>query len=969
KEEHKDKLYQVKTGIHRESLRDGDGSMYWVLRVEVVERDSMQDPIGKVIFSFVPEPWMRVSTANARQPAKLQSVYFLPKGNRFVVAGMQTLQVWSFPTENNRDFSLDFIWSRPRAEEDPPDGKVYNSEPVGQYYQPLRSIRIYQDFQNNAAASTTTPNNTAVAAADIGLMNGQEDSISIPTEHSWISNRSLSTYCMRSIHLLAAAYAYSSQHTKTSRHAPQLTFTFEEHAKAIARFTLGHINRLLSAKDFYPRQPTAPGNLKQTPGPTSGQTPVATPVAESFTFSHSTPSRTHSNSSQLRNAWTYLNGKGKENPYDQSNQSTTTVSKPKKSGVPPNTDNKILIIDVNKSRTRKNPTQKNIFKRLIESHKGPRNCEEKCPKVVTVLTLLLNQLDLKEANHIFIEGLLDTADHEWIPHADRALNPIYLAIGHRHGDLVEIIISYCIKNAKALHPAYLMPAVQCLNALSRGYPDILRDLFRKASYVPAHNPEYVVEHAILANLRFTDWITFFAHYFSFGFFKGKLFRKTKSTNINHYQKPVFSLRSQLPMQSSKLMELCHIDAALHRRRKVEFPEPRKAVMSSNNADEKFSHKIYVAPFPKMSSYGRYRSSIAKYNVESAFTILSGDAFFDSPAMQATLAFKWHKFGLLHWVMPFLITLTFFVCMMIVTAFQIIASSPFEDNRKPTDEEIAKRYLPDKRWFFIVTIVVGSILILIDLRRILISFKVVKYKHGTMHEDTNIDGGPSQIWYMSFGILALYLNMLFELRVFRPFGVPVYIILKIMWKVRWFFMILALFVISFTHALLHLLHTRSYDPCTNNKCVKLDYPDKYPKNFFAALGVTTFFLAGRFEPLSDSLDKGSPSFNMMMIIFFVFTALLITNILIAWMGHAFTQCKQEGREAWHRQWSDVIADVEVNFLSNNSRYNRNNFPDYIYYGANQKAAEQYESTYLQIGSKSNLSLENQFILEKLDQRHN
>ncbi|KAK3824684.1 MAG: hypothetical protein J3Q66DRAFT_325804 [Benniella sp.] len=369
-------------------------------------------------------------------------------------------------------------------------------------------------------------------------------------------------------------------------------------------------------------------------------------------------------------------------------------------------------------------------------------------------------------------------------------------------------------------------------------------------------------------------------------------------------------------------------------------------------------------------------------------------------MQATLEFKWYKYGLLHWTMPFIISLAFFVFMMIVTALQISSATPkdkgpfpvghepdLEDrNPEPSAADIERRYLLDWRWFFILTIVFGVTLILLDLRRILISYKSMRspylimravayvlsvvgcsifihYKPGT----STPDNGPSQIWYMSYGILALYLNMLFELRVFRPFGVPVYIILKIMWRVRWFFMILALFVISFSHALLHLLHTRSYDICAGGVC-KDDYPDTFPKNFGRALIATTFFLAGRYEPIGNSLDSGSASFLAMMVVFFTFTSLLILNILIAWMGHAFTQCKEEGKEAWHRQWSEVIADVELSFMSNSSLYNRNLFPDYIYYGASEKIAAQHESIYSNIASKSNLSLENRFLFENLEKKH-
>ncbi|KAI8351658.1 hypothetical protein B0O80DRAFT_500032 [Mortierella sp. GBAus27b] len=159
----------------------------------------------------------------------------------------------------------------------------------------------------------------------------------------------------------------------------------------------------------------------------------------------------------------------------------------------------------------------------------------------------------------------------------------------------------------------------------------------------------------------------------------------------------------------------------------------------------------------------------------------------------------------------------------------------------------------------------------------------------------------------YATLALYLNMseLFDLRVFRPVGVPVYIIMKIMGNVLWLFLALGL-----------------------------------PSNFFTALSTTTFFLPGRFEPIGDFLDHGMASFLTLMILFYVFTAPLISTILIARMGDAFTQCKQEGNDAWSLYWLEVIADLELSLISINSRYNRNMFADYIYYRACEKMALDY-----------------------------
>ncbi|KAF9082439.1 hypothetical protein BGX27_004531, partial [Mortierella sp. AM989] len=55
---------------------------------------------------------------------------------------------------------------------------------------------------------------------------------------------------------------------------------------------------------------------------------------------------------------------------------------------------------------------------------------------------------------------------------------------------------------------------------------------------------------------------------------------------------------------------------------------------------KYSHRIYVCPFPKLSHFGPYRAFLDAGSARSAFTDIAGQEFFDSPAMIATLQFKW-----------------------------------------------------------------------------------------------------------------------------------------------------------------------------------------------------------------------------------------------------------------------------------------------------------------------------------------
>ncbi|KAI8605713.1 hypothetical protein EDD21DRAFT_363028 [Dissophora ornata] len=213
------------------------------------------------------------------------------------------------------------------------------------------------------------------------------------------------------------------------------------------------------------------------------------------------------------------------------------------------------------------------------------------------------------------------------------------------------------------------------------------------------------------------------------------------------------------------------------------------------------------------------------------------------------------------------------------------------------------------------------------------FIFVKSNPGTVDSITGTDRGPSQVWPLSFAILAFYLCTLFELRVFKPLGVVVNIILNITRRSMWYFLTFFLFLVGFTHALLHMLHSRKYVFCGNN-CTDGEYQDDYPVDFFAALSATYFFLAGRYDPVSNSLDKGTANIHIMMVVFYTFSGVLFMNIIIAVMNDAFDESKRQSHIAWTTQLSKVIANLEYIFIRKGWR-NSDFFPDYIYYVVSEK----------------------------------
>ena len=647
---HQDRRYEVRTTNHRKQFQNGDNSMCWVLGVEVVEIVENPDHRGEeIVFSFVPEPWMRVSTAAVRQPGDLLRVYLLPGQERFIVVGVQTMQIWSLPTKENNYFNLAFIWSCPRTKGNNwTEVKGYRSEPVGEYYHYIRGQQIILDHHTGKARAVI-------------LLKERKDIIDIPDEFcGYIYPVFIN--CARSIHLLSAAYAYSSRKSERfSKGLDKPPLTYKEHAEAIARFTRIHINQLLPCESFYPPPPeikeahptSTPISLPPLPlqsepmsiqsgalslqsGAISLQSGAislqSAPIQEldQITSVQTTDQVTDQATDQatsrrrrsrgqipgvIKRGMTRLMNLGGGQRREPSGQTTPTARDP---------GNCVLKIsrDVPPSPKKLPNVVHQTFPKIansVEPHMGkppPKDESESSQHFVTVLTLLLDQKkDMNDANHVFVEGLFTTADKEWTPHPNVTLNPIVRVVDIRNERLLKALIDYCIRNAKDHHPGYLTPVIQCLSKISERYPDIVRDLFRRASFIPARNPDYVASHAIIANLRRSDWFTFLARLYSVGLFRVR--SDDKSSDINDYKSPVFSVRSQLSVKYP------------HKKRETTFPA--RNMEQEQPTVVKRSRKIYVSPFQFNPINGQSTSLLAQ---------IAGKDFFDSPAIVASLWYKW-----------------------------------------------------------------------------------------------------------------------------------------------------------------------------------------------------------------------------------------------------------------------------------------------------------------------------------------
>ncbi|KAI8602966.1 hypothetical protein EDD21DRAFT_442432 [Dissophora ornata] len=587
--------YQLKVLVHRELVPQGDGATYWVVRVEVHEVNEVAKS-SRLIFSFVPEPWVRKRTTDVSNGGDLLMASFIGRDGGFAVIGMQTLQIWNVPTLENPKCSLVFIWSQLKRKIG--DVSSEKEKSVCDYYVEIQKPKIYSD-------------DTGGHSMEYLLDGSSPTAVAMPKV---FDNRYVFLSCCRSIYLIAAAYAFSRQEcTKRKQDSQKVTFTYEDHAEAIACFTLAYINRVISIK-----------NIGNEASASANNVPLATSDHD-----------WHEN------------------------------------------------ISTRESRLRAG------IRRVFGGVEKPQRKKHTQHEVATLLTLLLDHPRLQESNHIFVEGLLKHADGEWVPRTNRSLNPVRRVIKAKNHQLLESFVDYCTRNAMKYHPAYMVPSMQCLKGLSELYPHILSEMFRKASYIPAHNHDYAAKHAKIANLRFLSYWSYWSYFIPWSA------DQNTSQGIDDFKDPIFYLRSQL-----RISDQPH----------TQFPETQSTPKKTER-----SHDIYVCPFPGLSSYGRHNSWSEDDNMKttgSAFTKLAGKKFFGSPAMMATLSFKWKMYGFSIWLVRFTMLLAYFGCVIAITSKQVLTSTTPD---APSQDQITERYLLNWRGFIYATAIFAIVIILYDFK--------------------------------------------------------------------------------------------------------------------------------------------------------------------------------------------------------------------------------------------------------------
>ncbi|KAF9436518.1 hypothetical protein BGZ76_003702 [Entomortierella beljakovae] len=565
---------------------------------------------------------------------------------------------------------------------------------------------------------------------------------------------------------------------------------------------------------------------------------------------------------------------------------------------------------------------------------------------IDMLSFLINADIYEDDDSIqFIRALLASElDRSWIPREESVIpDPIKTSANRNKREVVHILANYCLRRAKAHHPAYLTPVIRNLEMLNTNYPGLVKKVFYEASNVKAKNKSFVVANAIVARPPYLFW------------------EKNKRP-LSDYADPVFSLLSQLPTNNNSLPR--KIFKMISRQGNItrSFPKqrlaPRDTVEKSTNSlsgNQKHFHQIYVAPFPELSAYPKDGKTLS-----NGFSNVVSKGLLRNSAMNATLRYKWYKFGMIRWAARFLLVLAFsLLFIFIATGYSF--GTDIDDFVDRQDSAIY------------IMLSLGGMCLLYEMRQFCLDWNgyfstpynyfnlaaflmpTIGYIHLIIIEGGDqVKLSPKQVWWIGFALLAIYINLIFELKVLQPLGTAVHILINITRKVLWFLAVFVIVLVAFTHAFVHLTHSRNLQ-CGGSPDAQS--PDaqtsgcatKYPDQAIPALFSTFFFLAGIYNPIEDDLSgpKGNDtSFKVLLALYVFFTVIMLMNVLIAIMNDGYSESRDEGELAWLKQWSEVILESELFLMNDSTRQNRDFFPNYIFYGTsvhNRKNPNSYLDT--------------------------
>ncbi|KAF9949641.1 hypothetical protein BGZ72_008601 [Mortierella alpina] len=519
----------------------------------------------------------------------------------------------------------------------------------------------------------------------------------------------------------------------------------------------------------------------------------------------------------------------------------------------------------------------------------------------------------------------------WNPKPDmvRKTNPILHLLDKGKTNLeafklAEVFIDYCVRQAMLeKDPIFLLPVLQCLQELAdpnKPYSEAALKLLRDLAYLRARDREAIISRHWIAHPFELRWDFWKPNPRGLDQYKNQVLHVTSAPTANS---PKNSFSREIYLASFDMLWL-RSDGDLDLARRIWSTEydirhsreflPDKLNDLDDLIDDldilliKRVFRILVSPF--LIVYAiivavAYFILAIVYCLSKATCIMMMRRFgmvlfpkvechnfepdaLDNPAIAALVEYKWNTIGLRYWLLRFLAECVYYALVLVAIFMQIY------------------RYGDDStlRSIFIAIAAISAWFLWLEL------MQIIKYKHGyfgsvynyvdllafltpsvaSLLQLNSSDFGAKNS-LLSFSALFIFLHFLFELRVIRSVCKFVSIIIYAISSIRVFFFIFAGGILAFAIAISHVLHT-----CTDATTCP-SYTEGFSFNLFRALSTTYFLMSGRYDPVSNGLTNNDVAIHVMLMVFFFFTVIVMMNVLIALINHAF----DDGDKTWELDW--------------------------------------------------------------------
>ncbi|KAG0235706.1 hypothetical protein BGX31_004179 [Mortierella sp. GBA43] len=515
--------------------------------------------------------------------------------------------------------------------------------------------------------------------------------------------------------------------------------------------------------------------------------------------------------------------------------------------------------------------------------------------------------------------LLPTSHVTWIPEilSEDAIDPLAVMLKTAENQpsaigMAKIIMNYCISHANSSkNVSFMRPIFDSWRKITCLAPSEALNCLEGMAFIPVQQRSYIVNNHLIAYPPVPRW----------DFWKGNTRPLWKTRD------PVMQLQvnpnkpNPLNEQFTQQVFSASYDSLWFQRQEI----PKHTEVSSLFGSRLLWWRALI-----YTAWLKLRLGNQVY-IECKD---SGLEFFDNPAITALVSFKWNTIGYKYWLVRFFFQCLYYILVTVVAILQV--------------------YLPDFRHLrnaFIAIIALSAVFLWLELSRAMRSwtrYKTPSYNVAGIFAYllpmiaaidqlviitmTNLNGNAK---ILSFSVLAVFVNMLYELRINKMVCKYVMIIQRAIVEIAAFFLIFGVGIATFTIAILHVLHA-----CPNGSCDG-DPASEYPTQFFGALSTTFFFLAGRFGPINTELSSPDWSFRIMMILCYLFTNIVMMNVLISLFSMTFIK----GDDYWRLTWLEcrmhnIEAAENMSYHIKGFRDSMGYFPKEIYYTADPLAVKAF-----------------------------